>query len=197
MNGGRSRMLMELAVREAQRGGAIETVVIRAPWGYGPGPRPRQKRYFRAIRAGRATIVGDGNAPRSVAYADNLCQGLLLAALEPRAAGQTYWIADERPASLNEIVNTVEGLLEREFGQTCAHRRRRLPEMAGEIAEMLDGSIQAMGGYHAGVHELSESGKTIACAIGAAEADLGFRPTVALEEGMRRSLKWCFENGGL
>jgi len=39
--------------------------------------------------------------------------------------------------------------------------------------------------------------KTIACVVGKAQAELGYRPAVALEEGMRRSLRWCFENGGL
>jgi nucleoside-diphosphate-sugar epimerase len=37
--------------------------------------------------------------------------------------------------------------------------------------------------------------KTIACSVARAESELGYRPTVALEEGMRRSLRWCVENG--
>ncbi len=38
--------------------------------------------------------------------------------------------------------------------------------------------------------------KTIACQVTGAEADLGYRPTVALEEGMRRSLRWLFNESG-
>lgn len=197
MNYGRSKMLMELAVREVQRSGAIETVIIRAPWFYGPWQPPRQTLFFRMIRDGKAPIVGDGNNPRSMAYIDNLCQGLLLAALEPRAAGQTYWIADERPYSMNEVVDTVERLLETEFQQTCAHKRMRLPGLAGDVAQIIDGTIQALGAYQQQIHVLSEMNKTIACVVGKAQAELGYRPAVALEEGMRRSLRWCFENGGL
>lgn len=197
MNYGRSKMLMELAVREFQRGGAIETVVIRAPWFYGPWQPPRQTLFFRMIRDGKVPIVGDGNCPRSMAYIDNLCQGLLLAALEPRAAGQTYWIADERPYSMSEVVDTVERLLETEFGQTCAHRRVRLPSLAGDVAQILDATVQAMGAYQQQIHVLSEMNKTIACVVGKARTELGYRPAVALEEGMRRSLRWVFENGGL
>ena len=162
-----------------------------------PDPRPRQRRFFRAIRDGKSTIAGDGNAPRSMAYVDNLCQGLLLAAREPRAGGQTYWIADERPYSMNEVMDTVERLLEGEFQQACAHRRRRLPELACDIAQLLDSGLQTMGAHHPGVHEMSEANRTIACTTARAEAELGYRPVVALEEGMRRSLRWCFENGGL
>jgi nucleoside-diphosphate-sugar epimerase len=39
--------------------------------------------------------------------------------------------------------------------------------------------------------------KTIACSIAKAERELGYRPTVALEEGMRRSLAWVRTRGGL
>ena len=194
MNYGRSKMLMELAVREVQQSGALETVVIRAPWFYGPWQPPRQTLFFQMIRDGKAPIVGDGNYPRSMAYIDNLCQGLLLAALQDRAAGQTYWIADERPYSMNEVVDTVERLLESEFQQRCAHRRLRLPSLVGDIATLLDGSIQALGAYQQKIHVLSEMNKTIACVVSKAETELGYRPAIALEEGMRRSLRWCFEN---
>ena len=49
-------------------------------------------------------------------YIDNLTQGMILAAMTPAASGQVYWIADERPYSMNEIIDTVERLLETEFG---------------------------------------------------------------------------------
>jgi nucleoside-diphosphate-sugar epimerase len=37
--------------------------------------------------------------------------------------------------------------------------------------------------------------KTIACDISAARADLGYEPTIALEEGMRQSIRWCVAQG--
>ena len=37
--------------------------------------------------------------------------------------------------------------------------------------------------------------KTIACSVAKAERELGYRPGVALEEGMRRSLQWCVDRG--
>jgi nucleoside-diphosphate-sugar epimerase len=35
----------------------------------------------------------------------------------------------------------------------------------------------------------------ITCHVGKARSELGFEPTVGLEEGMRRSLRWCAERG--
>ncbi len=190
---GRSKMEMELAVSE--RANKIETVLIRAPWFYGPNQPPRQTLFFRMIRDGKAPIVGSGNNLRSMAYVDNLCQGLMLAAIRERAAGQVYWIADRRPYSMNEIVDTIEQLLEKEFGHTCKHKRMRLPGFASEMARLADKTLQGLGLYHQKIHVLSEMNQTIACSVTRAEKELGYRPTVALEEGMRRSLRWCAENG--
>jgi nucleoside-diphosphate-sugar epimerase len=193
MNYGRSKMRMELAVKERQ--GKIETVIIRAPWFYGPNQPPRQTLFFQMIRDGKAPIVGSGKNLRSMAYIDNLCQGLLLAALVEKASGNIYWIADKRPYSMNEIIDTVERLLETEFGQKCAHKRMRLPGLASEVALMMDATLQAAGIYQQKIHVLSEMNKTIACSVARAEKELGFKPGVALEEGMRRSLKWCAAQG--
>jgi nucleoside-diphosphate-sugar epimerase len=37
--------------------------------------------------------------------------------------------------------------------------------------------------------------KTIACSVDKAHRELGYAPQVELEEGMRRSLAWCLQNG--
>lgn len=193
MNYGRSKMEMELAIRE--RADKLETVIIRAPWFYGPNQPPRQTLFFQMIRDGKGPIVGSGQNLRSMAYVDNLCQGLLLAATTERAKGQTYWIADQRPYSMNEVMDTVERLLEQEFGHRCAHKRMRLPGLASEVAYWVDFALQSLGLYHQKIHVLSEMNKTIACSVAKAERELGYRPTVALEEGMRRSLRWCEQQG--
>lgn len=193
MGYGRSKMEMELAVRE--RASKIETVLIRAPWFYGPNQPPRQTLFFQMVRDGKGPIVGSGNNLRSMAYVDNLCQGLILGAIRESAVGQVYWIADKHPYSMNEIMDTIERLLETEFGHKCAHKRMKLPGFASDVAWLVDKSLQALGIYHQKIHVLSEMNKTIACSVTRAERELGYQPTVALEEGMRRSLRWCAENG--
>jgi nucleoside-diphosphate-sugar epimerase len=195
MNYGRSKMLMEQVVQACARSGAMETVIIRAPWFYGPDQPPRQTLFFSMIRQGRVPLVGNGNNLRSMVYVDNLCQGLLLAALTTRAAGRLYWIADRRPYSMNEIIGTVERLLEEEYYLPVAHKRLRLPSIVGDVAELADYMIQRLGFYHQKIHVLSEMNKTIACSMAKAEKELQYNPTIALEEGLRRSIAWCLEQG--
>jgi nucleoside-diphosphate-sugar epimerase len=130
-----------------------------------------------------------------MAYVDNICQGMLLAERTPAAAGQTYWIADRRPYAMNEIVDTIERVLERDFGVPVAHKRRRLPGWVSGVAYGVDGALQGLGLYHQKIHVLSEMNKTIACSIAKAERELGYDPKVRLEEGMRRSIAWVRETG--
>ncbi|HUE30663.1 MAG TPA: NAD-dependent epimerase/dehydratase family protein [Verrucomicrobiae bacterium] len=192
---GESKRCMEALVAEAEATGRVETVVLRPCWFYGPEQPPRQSRFFTMIREGKAPLVGGGTARRSMSYIDNTCQALLLAERSAAARGRLYWVADRRPYTMNEIIDTVEQLLEREFGMTVAHRRLRLPALASQVAGVTDALLQAMGRYQQEVHVLSEMNQTIACSIGRAERELGYDPRIELEEGMRRSIRWCLEHG--
>jgi nucleoside-diphosphate-sugar epimerase/choline dehydrogenase-like flavoprotein len=192
---GRSKAGMEDLVRRAGESGRLETVLVRAPWFYGPNQPARQTTFFEMIRDGRFPILGDGEQRRSMAYVDNLCDGLRLAAESDRAAGRAYWIADARPYPVNEIVDTVEDVLEREFGIPCARRRLRVPAWLGDGARLVDRTIQATGWYEQRIHVLGELNLTIACSIERARDELGYEPRVALREGMIASVRWCLEQG--
>jgi len=98
---------------------------------------------------------------------------------------------------MNEIVDTVERLLEKEFGKTVAHKRMHLPRLAGDVAQVANAAIQSLGLYQQKIHVLSEMNKTIACDVSRAKRELDYRPAVELEEGMRRSIRWCIEQGQL
>jgi nucleoside-diphosphate-sugar epimerase len=192
MNYGRSKMEMESLSLDMHHRGLIEIVIIRAPWFYGPNQPPRQKLFFEMVRDGKAPVVGSGENLRSMAYTENLAQGLMLAAQVPKAAGQIYWIADERPYSMNEIIDTIERLLETEFSQKCFHKRMWLPSIVSEVALFIDSALQNVGLYHQKFHVLSEMNKSIACRIDKANKELGYNPQISLEEGMRRSLGEIF-----
>jgi len=195
MNYGRSKMQMEQIVKEFQARDKLETVILRPTWFYGPDQPERQTTFFRMIKNGTAPILGDGGNLRSMSYIDNLCQAILLSEFTLQANGQIYWIADRRPYSMAEIIDTVERLMETEFGMKVTHKRLRLPAFAGDVAQLGDAVIQGLGLYQQKIHVLSEMNKTIACSVEKAERELGYRSLVDLEEGMRRSLAWCVKEG--
>jgi nucleoside-diphosphate-sugar epimerase len=195
MGYGRSKMAAEQAVWEANETGGMEIVIVRAPWFYGPGQPARQTQFFTMIRRGSFPLLGDGGNRRSMAYIDNLCHGLMLCERSDDARGRAFWIADERPYSMNEIVDTVEKVMERDFHLDVSHRRTRVPSLVSDVARVGDRMLQAIGLYDQRVHVLSEMNMTIACSIEKARQRLGYQPMIALEEGMRRSLTWVMSRG--
>ena len=192
MHYGRSKMLAEQAVKAAAD---LETAIIRPPWFYGPNQPARQTTFFTMIRTGKVPLVGNGENRRSMAYVDNICQGLLLCESVPAARGQTYWIADRRPYTMNEIISTIEDVMEQDFGIKPARKRMRLPSLASEVAWVADKTLQGLGLYQQKLHVLSEMNKTIACSVAKAERELGYQPEIELREGMRRSMQWMKDRG--
>jgi nucleoside-diphosphate-sugar epimerase len=194
-NYGRSKMDMELRARDYAAELGMELVIIRPPWFYGPFQPPRQTLFFSMIKNGKGPLVGSGLNQRSMVYLDNLCQGLALAGRLPQAAGNTYWIADAEPYEMRTILDTIESVLENDFSMEVEHKRLELPSIVGDIAYWVDTAIQKTGFYHQKFHVLSEMDKNIACSIDKARRELGYEPKIALREGMRRSIRWCLDQG--
>jgi nucleoside-diphosphate-sugar epimerase len=192
---GKSKVLMEDAVNEAFAAGRLATVILRPCRFYGPRQHSGRTRLYRMIRQGRMPILGKGDSLWSMSYVDNTCQAVLLAEESAVAAGKTYWIADRRPYTVREIVDTVESLLEREFGIPVSHRRRRLPRVVGRLAAEADAVLQRFGVIEPHLHALGHLQESDACSIAAARRDLGYDPKIELEEGTRRSIQWCLDNG--
>ncbi|HEX5947554.1 MAG TPA: NAD(P)-dependent oxidoreductase [Acidimicrobiales bacterium] len=192
---GQSKYEAEQLVQKAYERGDLATVMIRAPWFYGPYQPSRQSQFFRTIRRGRFPLVGDGTQRRSMAYTDNLVQGLLRAEVADKAPGNAYWVADEKPYELREILATVRRALAAEGLATSGPERVSLPRIASRFAEKADEVLQGRGRYVQPLHVLGELNHTIACDITRAREELGYAPTVALEEGMRASIRWCLDHG--
>ena len=190
---GRSKMMAELAAWEAHAAG-LDVTIVRPPWFYGPFQPPRQTTFFRMVRKGKFPVIGKGDQRRSMVYVDNLVDGLLAAELTPAAKGHGYWIADARAYTVTEIVETVGRALVDE-GLSVEPPTTRLPTLAAKVAELADRTLQAVGLYQQQLHVLGEMGHTIACDISASTAALGYEPQVDLYEGMRRSIRWCAEQG--
>jgi nucleoside-diphosphate-sugar epimerase len=188
---GRSKLAMEKAVQVARS----EWTILRPCWFYGPGQPERQTEFFRMVRAGKAPLVGGGRARRSVSYVDAIASAALLAASADIAARRVYWIADERPYPMAEIVDTIEAVLRDDFGLSVKGGRTRLPARAADVAHAVDAAMQRVGRYDQRVHVLGEMNKTIACSVERAKSELGWNPGPGLREGMRRSVEWCLTNG--
>ena len=190
---GHSKMLGEIAVLdEVTRG--LDAVIVRPPWFYGPHQPARQTTFFSMIKAGRFPIFGAGDQRRSMVYVDNLVDGIDAALRWSGEPGRAWWIADARPYTVAEIVETVGRALTDE-GHDVKPNSVRLPSFVGDVAERIDRVLQGARKYDQRVHVLGEMNKTIACDVSQSMVELDWEPEVSLYDGMRTSIRWCRENG--
>ena len=190
MNYGKSKMEMEIIAKRLFNEGITNSVIIRAPWFYGKFQPARQKLFFKMIENGSVPLVGDGNNVRSMVFLENLCQGMILAATSNISDGKTYWIADKKSYSMNEIIDTIEKILIYDFNIQCKKSRIKLPSFIGDFAELMDYMIQLVGFYNQKIHVLSEMNKNIAASIEKAQQELNYQPKYNLKTGM----KICIED---
>ncbi len=196
MRYGWSKKLMEDELLKVKNSNEYpEITIIRAPWFYGPGQPPRQTKFFRMIKNGKFPIMGKGLNQRSMAFVDNLVLGILLSSQLKIAAGQIYWIADEKPYTMIYIANTIKEILREDFGLKVKESNLHVPEYISHIARLADSGLQSMGLYHQKIHVLSELNQNIACDISKATNDLNYQPICELREGMRQSIQWCLQSG--
>ena len=191
---GESKMHAEIEVRAAHERGDLPTVIIRPPWFYGPWQPARQTRFFSMVAAGRFPVPGDGSQQRSMAYVDNLVQGVALAERHPAAPGQAFWVADRDAYPLGEVVTTVRRALDEE-GFRTRDGVLRVPGRWRPRPSGPTGELQRRGRYVTQVHVLGELSKTIRCDISRTVEVLGYEPRVSLLDGMRRSIRWCVSQG--
>jgi nucleoside-diphosphate-sugar epimerase len=175
---------------------ALPVVIIRPHLVWGPGDTQLVGRIVERARAGRLALVGDGAALIDTTYIDNAASALVAAldAVAPGAAclGQSYVIANGEPRPVAEL---VAGIC-RAAGVDIAPRRvpRRLAVGAGALVER----VWALRGEAAGEPPLT---RFLAEQLGTAHwfdprparRDLGWQPTVTIDEGFARLAAWFRE----
>jgi len=122
----------------------IETVVLRYFNVFGPRQDPQSEysavipRFVSMILTGeRPIIYGDGNQSRDFVYVGDVADANLLAATQPGVAGGTFNIARGERTTLNDLLQTLRELLDREIEPI--HE----PARAGDVRDSLADIIQA------------------------------------------------------
>lgn len=192
MKYGLSKYKAEQSVRNYSN--IFDTVTIRPCWFYGPNPPKRMIKLFNMIKKGKPIIFGDGNNLRSMTYIDNLIEALLLVMKSRKAKNKTYWIADERPYSTNEIYSTIADLLEVDKEDW---KPRHIPKIISDGLMITDSILQKLGLYNSYIHVGGEMSRDIFCSIEKAKRELGYNPKISLREGMENTIKDCEKNGRL
>lgn len=180
----------EMALRELADG-RLEYTILRPTAIYGPGDPERFLMIFRRVRNGRFLMFGDGRTFYHPVYIDNLVDSFLLA-MEPGAgAGEAYIIADDDYLSIEDLVGRVGRALDVDV--SIPHLPLLPLIVAGHLCEKLCKPF----GINPPIfpRRVDWFRQVRAFKIDKARRELGYRPRVGIDEGLRRTGEWYKANG--
>ena len=157
--------------------------MVARPTGiYGPGDR-RLLKLFRGVARRRFVILGDGRIFYHLTYIDDLVEGFRLCGEVPGAGGRTYILAGGEVTTLNELV----ALIAREAG--VPPPRLHLPVWPFWIAGAVCEAVCAPFGIEPPIYRrrVDFFTKSRAFDISRARRELGYAPSVGLQDGIRKT----------
>ncbi len=184
---GRSKLLGEEAVRAAR----IPFSILRPPAIYGPRDLALLP-FFRLASKGIAPGLEGPGRRFNLLHARDVARGILLAAEAEGARGRTYFLSDGAGYGYPEIA--------RSMGAALGRRPRRipLPDFLLDLAAAFSDEVMGMLG-RAPVFSRDKARELKArlwlCSAARAEEELGWRPLVPLDDGIRETAEWYERNG--
>jgi nucleoside-diphosphate-sugar epimerase len=175
----------------------LATIALRPHLIWGPGDNHLAPRLIARARAGKLRRIGGRPCLVDTVYLDNAAEAHLNASdrLAPGSlpAGKAYFISNGEPRPLWEMVNgilTAAGLPpeNRMIPATFAY-------VAGAICEQLWSTLHLSGEPPMTRFAAKELATAHWFDISAAKNDLGYRPRVTIDQGLRRLQEW-FAKGG-
>jgi nucleoside-diphosphate-sugar epimerase len=175
---GRSKYEAEKAIREVCGRRGMECVVIRPPLIYGPGVKANFRKLLRLVDLGIPLPLGSVENRRSLIGLSNLVQFIETCMIHPKAADQTWLIADDECISTPELLRKLAGHM---------NRRSRLFHFPPRWLRRLGAFFQVS----AQIDRLCNS---LLIDATPARTVLGWRPTHTLDEELARTVAtYCGE----
>lgn len=166
----------------------LPAVIVRPGTFFGPGDRLHFGRMADRLRAGKGVIVGSGDNALPFVYVSDVVQGLLLALEHERAVGQAYNITNDRPLTQKQFLHAIA----RETGASPPrlHVPYRALYAAGYVAEVVGKVTRSRRQPVVTRLGVKLFGTDNRHAIDKARRELGFRPKVGLDAGVRLTAAW-------
>jgi nucleoside-diphosphate-sugar epimerase len=187
-----TKVASEQVVLQTHGAREIACTIVRPGDVYGPGSYFWTLTPVREMAKRRIVLPAMGRGMMSPVYVDDLVEGVMLAAGNERAVGEVFTLSGGRDVEARDFFGRYARMLGRE----------RAPAAPTPVVTAIAGLL-----YHAGrllgsapevtpaaVRYLARSGTY---SIEKARSMLGYRPSVDLDEGMRRCEEWLRAEGVL
>jgi nucleoside-diphosphate-sugar epimerase len=187
---GLTKLLGERAARRALPP-TVPLTVVRPPAVYGPFDRGIHG-FFDAAARGVALRIGTTPRRISIVHGEDLAVGVRLALDADVAAGRTYFVADPRAHTVDELLASIGAAVGRRGVAV------RIPDAALRVVGALAEEIARWRGER----PLFSRDKAVeflapgwVCDPGKAMRELGWSPARSLEEGLATTARWYRDRG--
>lgn len=179
----------ELLALETGKKQGLPISVARPGLVYGPGDL-HLLGLFSAIKRGISPLIDGGKAELHPIYIDDMIDAFLLCAECPEAIGRCYNFAGEQPVTMRELATIIAQALGKKpprsdmpiwLANCAADCFHLIPGLRGENAPLTRSRVKFL-----------TSSRAYDCSR--ARVELGFKPTVHLDEGIQRTADWYREH---
>jgi len=184
----RSKIEAEAIVQQYHNDGKIKTIIIRpGVFPYGPNARIHMK-IFDTMNSKGWGYVNGGKALVSTVYVDNLSHGMVLALENEKAYGNTYIIADDYKLTWKELSEEFCRALEVPMPKVNAPLF--VAYSLGWVLEKFYRLFKIKKAPILTRYTTSLAGKDFYFLPKKAEEELGYKPIVPFEEGVKKTIEW-------
>ncbi|HWP47974.1 MAG TPA: NAD-dependent epimerase/dehydratase family protein [Candidatus Limnocylindrales bacterium] len=194
-NYGRSKVEAEKLVFRYYQEKDLPVTIVRPVITYGPQDVSGMlTKLIRLIYSGKYLTVGNGNNRVHLVYIDDLIQGFERIMTQPRAVGEAFIIAGEKPITVNELVAKVAFILNKKVPPF--HVPRSLARGIGFCLEKIFAAGASTRLSFFKKEPLCTRSKvdimTVDCSYSIEKARqlLGYQPRVPYDEGIRWTVEW-------
>jgi nucleoside-diphosphate-sugar epimerase len=165
----------------AANGDALETIVVRPRFVWGPGDTTLMPVLIEMVRSGRFRWIGGGRQRTSTTHVDNCVEGLVLAA-DRGTPGAAYFVTDGEPVVFREFVTAL--LATRGVSAPGSSVPRPLAAAAAAVCETAWRALPLPGAPPLTRFAVWVSGLECTLDDSRARADLGYAPLISREAGL-------------
>ncbi|HEX7737349.1 MAG TPA: NAD-dependent epimerase/dehydratase family protein [Ktedonobacteraceae bacterium] len=179
----------ELLALHAYQEHGLPVSIIRPGLVYGPGDL-HLLGFFRAIQKGLFRVIAGGKACLHPVYIDDMVSAFLLCARSEQTIGRIYNIAGNQVVTIHQLANSIARALGRNLpggsiplwlANLASDIFSITPGTQGEQAPLTRSRVNFL--THSRVYDISR-----------ARSELGYAPTIDMDEGLKLTAAWYEKN---